>query len=111
MKGSNEVEVLVNQDESELIRPIAVEAREGFRIWLEYSDGVAGEVDLAHLAGRGVFQVWNERATFETVHLVPTGGIAWSDEIELCPDSLYIQLTGNSVTEVMPRTVLLVENA
>ena len=95
----------------DLIRPNAVEAREGFRIWLEYSDGTSGEVDLAHLAGQGVFESWNERADFESVHLSPSGGIAWSDDIELCPDALYLKLTGKSVAEVMPRAVLPVENA
>ena len=33
-----------------MIRPIEVEAREGFRIWLRYSDVASGEVDLSHLA-------------------------------------------------------------
>ena len=35
-----------------MIRPTAVEPRERFRIWLRYSDGVSGELDLSHLAGR-----------------------------------------------------------
>lgn len=39
-----------------MIRPTEVKAREGYRIWLRYSDGSAGEVDLSHLAGRGVFK-------------------------------------------------------
>ena len=94
-----------------LIRPNAVEARKGFRIWLKYSDGAAGEVDLAHLAGQGVFKSWNERAAFESVHLSTSGGIAWSDDIELCPDALYLRLTGKSVAEVMPRAALPAENA
>lgn len=40
------------------IRPTAVEPRDGYRLWLCYSDGSAGEVDLSHLAGRGVFAAW-----------------------------------------------------
>ena len=44
------------------IRPTGVEAREGYRIWLSYSDGAAGEVDLSDLAGSGVFAAWNDRA-------------------------------------------------
>ncbi len=95
----------------EFIRPTAVEARGRFRIWLQYSDGAAGEVDLSHLAGRGVFQAWNDPASLETVHLAPAGGIASSDDIELCPDALYMRLTGKSVAEVMPRAALPIENA
>ncbi|MDE0269008.1 MAG: hypothetical protein OXI96_08240 [Acidimicrobiaceae bacterium] len=48
----------------ELIRPVEVQAREPYRIWLCYSDGVEGEVDLSHLAGRGVFGAWVDRSFF-----------------------------------------------
>ena len=94
-----------------MIRPTEVEPRDGFRIWLRYSDGAAGEIDLSHLAGRGVFKAWNDRACFETVHVGPAGGIAWGEDLELCPDALYLQLTSKSVAEVMPGVQLLVENA
>ena len=52
-----------------MIRPIAVETRGGYRIWLRYSDGVAGEIDLSHLTGRGVFAAWDDRRFFEAVRL------------------------------------------
>ena len=86
----------------EMIRPVEVEPRLGYRIWLRYSDGAAGEVDLSHLAGRGVFTIWNDPACFDSVHIGPAGGIAWGEDIELCPDALYMTLTGKSVAEVMP---------
>ena len=85
-----------------MFRPIEVEPRKGYRIWLRYTDGAAGEVDLSHLAGRGVFKAWNDRTYFETVHVTPDGGIAWGEEIELCPDAIYMQLTGKSVADVIP---------
>ncbi len=77
---------------SAMIRPIAVEARKRFRIWLRYSDGAAGEIDLSHVAGRGVFTAWNEPGCFEGVHIAPHRAIAWGDELELCPDALYMGL-------------------
>ncbi|MYE46155.1 MAG: DUF2442 domain-containing protein [Chloroflexi bacterium] len=94
-----------------MIHPTEVQARESYRIWLRYSDGAAGEVDLSHLAGRGVFSAWGERSCFETVRITPDRGIAWGDEIELCPDALYVRLTGKSVAEVMPGAVLPAEHA
>ena len=94
-----------------MIRPTEVEPREGYRIWLRYSDGATGEIDLSHLAGRGVFKAWKNRTCFEAVRIAPAGGIAWGDDVELCPDALYMQLTGKSVAEVMPGARLLVENA
>ena len=83
-------------------RPTAVEPREGYRIWLKYSDGSAGEVDLSHLAGRGVFAPWNDRAVFAGVHITDYGAIAWGEELELCPDALYMQLTDKSLEDLMP---------
>ena len=79
-----------------LSRPIDVEARAGHRVWLRYSDGTSGEVDLTHLAGRGVFKLWNAPGRFEAVHITPMRGIAWGNDVELCPDALYVQLTGGS---------------
>ncbi len=85
-----------------MIRPTAVEPREGHRIWVRYSDGASGEVDLSHLAGRGVFEAWNHRAHFESVRITSVGAIARDDAIELCPDAVYLRLTGKSVEEAMP---------
>ena len=93
------------------IRPTAVEPREGNRIWLEYSDGSAGEVDLSHLAGEGVFEVWNDRAYFATVRITEYDAIAWGDELELCPDALYMQLTGKSLEQIMPGAASILRDA
>ncbi len=83
-----------------LVRPTAVEPREGYRIWLRYDDGTVGEVDLSHLVGRGVFKSWDERDFFEAVRITSAGGIAWGEDVELCPDALYLQLTGKSISDL-----------
>ena len=85
-----------------MVRPTAVEPREGHRIWVQYSDGASGEVDLSHLAGRGVFEAWDHRTCFESVRITSGGAIAWNKTIELCPDAIYLRLTGKRVEEVMP---------
>ena len=85
-----------------LIRPTKVEARGGHRLWLRYADDTAGEVDLSHLVGRGVFKLWDTSGCFEAVYIAPSGGIAWGDEVELCPDALFLRLTGKSLADVMP---------
>ena len=94
-----------------MIRPIAVEARESYHIWLRYSDGVDGEIDLSHLAGRGVFTAWSDRTFFKTVRIEEHGAVAWGEELELCPDALYFQLSGKSSVETMPDIAISVENA
>ncbi len=83
-----------------MIEPLEVEPRAGYTIWIRYSDGTEGEVDLSHLAGRGVFALWEDRAEFEKVHVGPGRAIAWSDEVDLCPDALYLRLTGKSLAEL-----------
>ena len=82
----------------------AVEAKplSGYRIWLRYSDGVEGEVDLSDLAGRGVFKAWTDRKFFEGVHVDKSGAISWNEDIDLCPDALYLRLTGKTAEELFP---------
>lgn len=89
--------------DSTMKKAIDVRALGGYRIWLKYADGATGEVDLSHLAGRGVFKVWADRKIFERVHVDPSGAIAWSEDIDLCPDALYMRLTGTPVDELFPK--------
>ena len=86
----------------ELVQPTKVEARDGYRIWLEYADGVCGEIDLSDVAGEGIFKAWEDRACFEQVHITPHRVIAWNDQIDLCADALYMELTGLSFEEMYP---------
>lgn len=83
-----------------MIRATKVEPRDGYRIWLSYSDGTAGEINLSHLAGHGVFKAWDDRKCFGVVRITSYGAIAWENDIELCPDALYMNLTGKSVAEM-----------
>jgi hypothetical protein len=76
---------------------------EGYRVWLRYADGVEGEVDLSDLAGRGVFEAWNDRRFFENVRIDESGALAWGSDIDLCPDALYLRLTGRTPEEVFPK--------
>ena len=85
-----------------MIQALEVKAREGLRIWLRFSDGSAGEVDLSDLAGRGVFRAWDRGGVLEKVHVALHGAVAWDDEIELCANSLYLEVTGKSAEEVFP---------
>jgi hypothetical protein len=81
---------------------VAIKALPKYRVWLRYSDGAEGEVDLSHLAGKGVFKLWNAYENFEKVYISDAGAIAWSDMVEICPDSAYMRLTGKQVDEMFP---------
>lgn len=82
-----------------MIRPVLVRPLPNHRIYLEFSDGVKGEVDLSDLAGKGVFEVWNDYSFFEKVHIGAERQIRWDDYIELCPDALYLKLTTKTPQE------------
>ena len=75
-----------------MTRPTEVEPRDGYRLWIRYTDGAAGIVDLSHLAGRGVFKAWQDLTFFRSVSLTANDAVAWGEDIELCPDALYMRL-------------------
>jgi hypothetical protein len=81
---------------------LEVQARQNHRLWLRYDDSVEGEVDLSDIAGRGVFEPLRDQATFAQVQVGPSGQVRWSQELELCPDALYLRLTGKSPGQVFP---------
>ena len=83
-----------------MIRPVEVQPREHCRIWLRYQDGTEGEVDLSELAGRGVFAAWDQEGAFAKVKLGTHGAIEWPGDLDLCPDALYLRLTGKQSEEV-----------
>ncbi|HYR56987.1 MAG TPA: DUF2442 domain-containing protein [Chthoniobacteraceae bacterium] len=79
-----------------------VEPLDRFRLRVRFDDGTSGVADLGHLAGRGVFQSWNEPGVFEQVSITPVGALEWPGEIDLCPDAVYLQVTGKRPEEVFP---------
>lgn len=85
-----------------MFKPIEIKALEGYKLWVKYEDGVEGEVDLSHLAGKGVFALWDDYAAFEKVYIGDYGQIAWSDEIDICPDTVYMEITGKTPEELFP---------
>ena len=82
--------------------PVEVKALANYRIWLRYDDGTEGEVDLSDLAGRGVFKAWNDSTFYGSVRVGSHGAIEWGSDIDLCPDAMYMRLTGKSPEEVFP---------
>jgi len=81
---------------------IEVEPRDGFSLYLRYDDGVEGVVDLASLAGRGVFVRWLEPGLCEAVRISTAGCPEWPGDLDLCADALYMQLTGKRPEDVFP---------
>jgi len=81
---------------------LKAKALQGYRLDLDFDDGVSGTVDLSDLAGKGVFALWNDRSAFEQVRVGPSGELIWGDQIDLCPDALYLKVTGKKPEDVFP---------
>jgi hypothetical protein len=74
----------------------------GYRVALRFDDGTDTTVDLSHLAGRGVFTAWGVPGEFERLEIGTAGELIWPCGVDLCPDALYLQATGRSVSDVFP---------
>ncbi|MBI2562297.1 MAG: DUF2442 domain-containing protein [candidate division NC10 bacterium] len=79
-----------------------VKALQGYRLELEFDDGESGTVDLFYLVGKGVFTLWCDRLAFEQVRIGPSGELVWGDQIDLCPDALYLKITGKKPEDIFP---------
>jgi len=77
-----------------IAKPIEVKALNNYSIFVGFSDGVQGAVDLKHLAHKGVFCNWDKNNLFSQVHIDDYGAIVWNEEIDICPDNVYLQLAG-----------------
>ncbi len=74
-------------------KPVEVKAKRNYTIWVRYEDGSQGDVDLSHLVGKGVFNAWEKDIDFNEVYIdEESGAIAWSENLELCPDSIYYKI-------------------
>ncbi len=82
-------------------RVIAVKPLPGYRLWLRFTDGAEGEVDLSSRIGKGVFSVWNDPAEFAKVSIDPKSRtVCWPGGIDLDPDMLYAKVTGKAVPDI-----------
>lgn len=80
--------------------PIVVKALDNYRIFLKFSDGVKGIVDLSDFKEKGIFKAWNDIDLFGKVHIdEETKAIAWNENLELDVNNLYLKLIGKSFDE------------
>ncbi len=71
---------------------------EGYKIRVRFEDGIEGVSDLSSLVGHGVFKRFNDVDFFNQVFINPaTDTVTWPGDIDLCPDSLYEEITGKKI--------------
>lgn len=83
-------------------RLVAIQPLSGYRLHVRFDDGVEGDADLSRLVGHGVFAAWGDPAQFSRVSINRDGAPEWPGEIDLCPDQLYLEVTGKPVKELFP---------
>lgn len=88
------------------VRPMA-----DYHLWLLFNDGTEGTVNLSHLAGKGVFSEWDDHDNFNKVTIGESGELVWGDRIDLCPDSLFMELTKKHPEDLFPRLKMELSHA
>jgi hypothetical protein len=81
-------------------KPVEVKAEKKYSLWVRFADGTSGAIDLSHLSHQGVFEKWEEEDLFFNPYIdKETDAVAWSQTLELSPDSLYLKLKGKTFEE------------
>lgn len=82
---------------------VKVEPRGGCRLWLEFQDGVQGEVDLEPLLSfQGVFAPLRDPAYFARVRVHPElGTICWPNDADWDPLVPYSLVTGRPIETLL----------
>jgi hypothetical protein len=70
----------------------SVEALPGFRLAVQFEDGVSGVVDLSGELFGEMFEPLREEAYFRQVGLDEFGVICWPNGADLAPDALHQEL-------------------
>ena len=81
---------------------VCVKPLEEFKVYLEFSDGTTGTVDLSEYNGKGVFSIWEDYRLFKQVSIGSSGELIWGDTADLCPDALYMRLKKIRPEDVFP---------
>ncbi len=77
-----------------LPRLVEIQPRENFQLWVKFSDGSEGVSDLSDVVGKGVFRLWDTPGEFEKARIGDSGEIVWADNLDVCPDAIYFEVTG-----------------
>ena len=83
-------------------RVFKVKVLPGYRLELGFDDGVCGVADLSEAVGQGVFALWRDPLVFEQVRIGSSGELVLVDRIDLCPDALYLKVTGKKPEDLFP---------
>jgi hypothetical protein len=76
----------------------AVETRPGFRLYVEFEDGVKGEVNLSDRLFGTMFEPLRDATLFAAARVDEFGVICWPNGADLAPDALHAKLVQTAAT-------------
>lgn len=72
---------------------VAAKPTGGYRVWLRFSDGLEGEIDLGDLLWGPVFEPLKDEKAFAELQIDPDWGtIVWPGGADVAPESLRARL-------------------
>jgi Protein of unknown function (DUF2442) len=85
--------------------PVLLEVKplEDFNLYVKYSHGMEGKVDLSEFAGKGVFALWDDYSQFRKVSIGSSGELVWNEDVDMDGLGIYLKLTGKKPEDVLPR--------
>jgi hypothetical protein len=81
---------------------VEIKPKLNYRLWMKFSDGVEGDVDLSSNVGKGVFSLWNNPAKFNEVKIGKAGELCWNDEVDIDSTAMYLRITGKNPEDIFP---------
>ena len=79
---------------------VKAEYLEGYRVWLEFNDGVSGEIDLAKQLNGNVFEPLEDTTYFASFEL-RGGTLAWENGADFAPKFLKALPFKQAATKVV----------
>ncbi len=67
----------------------------GYRLWVEFEDGLAGSVDMSPDLYGPVFEPLRDVRVFEQVFVDEFGVVCWPNGADLAPEVLYDEIAAS----------------
>ena len=71
----------------------------GYKMLVEFEDGIQGVIDLQAWKGKGVFSYWNDEANYRLFKITDNKKLSWNEEIDMDPDAFYLKLINKTFEE------------
>ena len=75
------------------------EAKDDYKLYLLFEDGVERVVELKKWKGKGVFEYWNDELNFKKFKVTQDKKLEWNENIDMDPDAFYLKLINKTFEE------------